>query len=93
MRENSNTTSWQGIEREDLKEDQLAGPTFVFPGSVPLKKETHGGDDVGIFSTGPWSHLFHNVHEQTYIAHVMSFAACIGPNKGQGDVSRCENRG
>ena len=80
VRENSTTRSWEGIERAgDLKRGQLADLSFVFPGAVPLKRETHGGDDVGIFSTGPWSHLFHSVHEQTYIAHVMSFAACIGP--------------
>jgi len=33
---------------------------------------------VGIFSSGPFSHLFHSVHEQPYIAHVMAYAACIG---------------
>ncbi|XP_038067124.1 alkaline phosphatase-like [Patiria miniata] len=40
--------------------------------------ETHGGEDVAIFSRGPWSHLFHSVHEQNYIMHVMQYAACIG---------------
>ena len=25
------------------------------------------------------SHLFQSVHEQTYIAYVMAYAACIGP--------------
>ena len=94
VRENSTATSWQGIKRAgDLKKDQLADPKFVFPGAVPLKKETHGGDDVGIFSRGPWSHLCHSVHEQTYIAHGMSYAACIGPNKHHQDVSRCTKRG
>lgn len=25
------------------------------------------------------AHLFHRVHEQSYVAHVMAYAACIGP--------------
>lgn len=31
--------------------------------------------------TGPMAHLFHNVHEQNYVAHVVAFAAKIGPYK------------
>ena len=47
---------------------------------VPLNYETHAGEDVGIYATGPMSHLFHGVHEQNYIAHVMAYASCVGPN-------------
>lgn len=43
--------------------------------------ETHGGEDVAIFATGPMAHLFHRVHEQSYIAHVMAYASCVGTNK------------
>lgn len=25
------------------------------------------------------SHLFHRVHEQAYVAHVMAYSACLGP--------------
>lgn len=25
------------------------------------------------------SHLFHRVHEQNYVAHVMAYSSCIGP--------------
>ena len=32
------------------------------------------------------AHLFHGVHEQSYIAHVMSYSACIGP---QAHYPRC----
>lgn len=31
------------------------------------------------------SHLFHRVHEQSYVAHVMGYAACIGPYKNDCD--------
>ena len=28
---------------------------------------------------GPYAHLFHRVHEQTHVAHVMGYAMCAGP--------------
>jgi len=82
VKEPINSLNWESIQRAgDLSENQKGDHSFVFPGAVPLGKETHGGDDVGIFAKGPWSHLFHSVHEQSYIGHVMSYAACIGPNR------------
>ncbi|XP_061493731.1 intestinal-type alkaline phosphatase [Rhineura floridana] len=47
--------------------------------AVPLDSETHGGEDVAILAKGPMAHLFHGVQEQTYIAHVMAYAACVEP--------------
>ena len=41
--------------------------------------ETHGGEDVAIYSGGPFAHLFHTTHEQTHVAYVMAYSACIGP--------------
>ena len=40
--------------------------------------ETHAGEDTGIYARGPMAHLFHGVHEQHYIAHVMAYASCVG---------------
>ena len=34
---------------------------------------------MATFAIGPMAHLFQSVHEQTYIAYVMAYAACIGP--------------
>uniref|UniRef100_A0A1I8PG67 alkaline phosphatase n=1 Tax=Stomoxys calcitrans TaxID=35570 RepID=A0A1I8PG67_STOCA len=50
----------------------------VFPATVPLADETHGGEDVGVFASGPWAHLFTGVYEQNAIPHMMAYAACIG---------------
>ncbi|XP_077343770.1 alkaline phosphatase-like [Lithobates pipiens] len=47
--------------------------------AVPLSSETHGGEDVAIMAKGPYAHLFHGIHEQSYIPHVMAFAACLEP--------------
>ena len=49
--------------------------------AVPLRYETHGGEDVAVFTKGPMAHLLHGVHEQNYIPHVMAYAACIGQNR------------
>nr|XP_056705930.1 intestinal-type alkaline phosphatase-like [Euleptes europaea] len=50
--------------------------------AVPLDSETHSGEDVAILAKGPMAHLFHGVQEQTYVAHVMAFAACLEPYTG-----------
>lgn len=55
--------------------------------AVPLEYETHGGDDVPIYSIGPWSHLLTGVKEEHYLAHVMQYAACVGHYKND---AHCE---
>ena len=45
---------------------------YLFPGTVPLQFETHGGDDVAVFATGPYSQLFTGTYEQSYIPHAMA---------------------
>ncbi|XP_033336693.2 alkaline phosphatase [Megalopta genalis] len=37
----------------------------------------HGGSDVAVYATGPMAHLFHSVHEQSYVARVVMHAAGI----------------
>ena len=82
VKDNSNSSSCEAISRAgDLQNGETAGASFVFPGAVPTEKETQGSDGVGIWASGPWAHLFHGVHEQTCIGHVMSLASCIGPQK------------
>ena len=54
---------------------------FVFPAGIPVVDETHGGEDVAIYAVGPMAHMFHGVHEQNYIAHVMAYSACVGRYK------------
>ncbi|XP_022916361.2 alkaline phosphatase-like [Onthophagus taurus] len=64
--------------RPEYTEEELSGKDAHFPAMVPLDSETHGGDDVAIFATGPWAHLFTGSVEQNYIPHAMAFAACVG---------------
>ena len=57
--------------------------SFLQTSAGPRESETHGGDDVVIYASGPASDLFHTTHEQSYIAHVMAYAACVGPYVGE----------
>ncbi|NRD74989.1 alkaline phosphatase [Shewanella sp. VB17] len=42
---------------------------------IPLEDETHAGEDVGIFASGPGAHLIEGTVEQNHIFHVMDHAA------------------
>lgn len=51
---------------------------FRYPAMTPNDLETHGGDDVGVYAVGPWSHLFTGNFEQFAIPHMMAYASCVG---------------
>ncbi|CAF3293041.1 unnamed protein product [Rotaria socialis] len=51
---------------------------YLAPTALPMKSETHGGEDVPVYAHGPWSHLFIGTMEQSTIAHKMAYAACWG---------------
>ncbi|CAF1004713.1 unnamed protein product [Adineta ricciae] len=51
---------------------------YLSPTALPMKAETHGGEDVPVYAEGPWSHLFTGTMEQHTIAHKMAYAACWG---------------
>uniref|UniRef100_A0A2K5C571 alkaline phosphatase n=1 Tax=Aotus nancymaae TaxID=37293 RepID=A0A2K5C571_AOTNA len=67
--------------RPDVTENQSGSPEYRQQSAVPLDGETHAGEDVAVFARGPQSHLVHGVQEQSFIAHVMAFAACLEPYK------------
>jgi len=54
---------------------------------VPLDSESHAGDDVGIYATGPWNHIFSGTVEQTAIPINMAYAAKIGPYGPKGGAA------
>uniref|UniRef100_A0A182MYF5 Alkaline phosphatase n=1 Tax=Anopheles dirus TaxID=7168 RepID=A0A182MYF5_9DIPT len=66
-----------------LKLDQLnrSEVTYRHLSAFPLPDETHGGEDVAVFASGPGANLVRGTFEQNYIAYVMSYAGCIGPAK------------
>lgn len=56
----------------------MQGRNALYPGTAPLGSETHSGEDVVVYASGPWSELFTGIFEQNYIPHAMGYAACIG---------------
>lgn len=61
--------------RQDLSDVDTTDPDFQQPSLVFMGSETHGGDDVAIFATGPGSELVSGVMEQNEIFHVLGRAS------------------
>lgn len=74
-----NKTYHKNGSRIDLSQYDYTDPYHQYPASVPLKSETHGGEDVGIYASGPQSYMFVGNYEQSYIPLLMAHAAKIGP--------------
>ena len=58
----------------DMTDVDTEDPDFHQEALVPLHAETHGGEDVAIYATGPGAYLVHGVQEQSYIYQVMKEA-------------------
>lgn len=65
--------TWRILD-EDKTRDQ---PLYQHMAAMYVKSETHGGEDVGVYAVGPYSHLIRGTFEQNYIAHVVAYAACF----------------
>ena len=50
----------------------------VYYSAVKMEDSNHGGEDVGLYSRGPFAHLFYGLQDQSFIAHAIGYAACIG---------------
>ncbi|WP_076919845.1 alkaline phosphatase [Pseudoalteromonas sp. SK18] len=61
--------------RVDLSNVDTTAPGFHQEALVPLSSETHAGEDVGVYATGPGAHLVTGTNEQSFLFHVMDFAA------------------
>ncbi len=57
--------------RPDLRKVDTTDPDYLQEATVPLKDETHGGEDVAIFATGPGAAAFHGELEQNAIFHII----------------------
>uniref|UniRef100_A0A182P0S9 Alkaline phosphatase n=1 Tax=Anopheles epiroticus TaxID=199890 RepID=A0A182P0S9_9DIPT len=64
--------------REDLTNYDYKKIDQRYMAMVPLDAETHGGDDVAVWVSGPMSHLFRGVYEQNTIPYLISYIAQIG---------------
>lgn len=66
-------------ERVDITTQDLGAFDFRYYGHFPTDAATHAGDDVGVYATGPQSHLFAGAYEQNALPYLMAYAAKIGP--------------
>ncbi|HBK45007.1 MAG TPA: alkaline phosphatase [Xanthomonadaceae bacterium] len=57
--------------RPDLRQVDTEAPDYLQEALVPMKSESHGGEDVGIWATGPGSGAFRGTLEQNVIYHVI----------------------
>lgn len=60
---------------------------YLYPATIPVISETHGGEDVAVFANGPFGHLFTGAYEQNVIPHIMAYAGCLGPGR-----TACKNK-
>lgn len=58
--------------RPDLTEVDTEHPNFMQEALVPSNSETHGGDDVGIWASGPGSEAVRGTLEQNVIFHLLT---------------------
>ncbi|KAK4874693.1 hypothetical protein RN001_014053 [Aquatica leii] len=72
------------MKRRNPQLDDTISYDYSQQAAVLVDEVKHSGTDVIIYAVGPMAHLFHNVHEQTYVAYVISYAAKIGPFAGNG---------
>ncbi len=61
--------------RVDLTDVDTTAAGFHQEALVPLGSETHAGEDVGVYAMGPGAHLVTGTNEQSFLFHVMDFAA------------------
>ncbi|XP_030376232.1 alkaline phosphatase [Scaptodrosophila lebanonensis] len=78
------------VKRKNLRAINMKNNDFMFPSMVPLPSETHGGDDVAVFASGPYAHLLTGAYEQNFIPHAMGYASCLGVKKSR---SMCTDNG
>ena len=60
--------------RVDLSDIDTEAPGFHQEAFIPLPEETHSGEDVPIYASGPGAHLISGSIEQNVIFHVMNYA-------------------
>lgn len=57
--------------RPDLTQVDTTHPDYMQEALVPMRSESHGGEDVGIWARGPGSHAIRGTLEQNSIYHVI----------------------
>lgn len=81
--------TFDGAKRRNMSKENvdLKYPYQRYISTVPLNSETHAGEDVGVYASGPYSHIFTGNYEQNNIPLLMAYAAKIGPYSGSASLT------
>jgi alkaline phosphatase len=66
------------VTRPDISDVDTESAAYMQQAGIPLAFETHGGEDVAIYASGPMAHLFGGTVDEQYIFHVISAASGLG---------------
>ncbi len=70
-------------QRPDPKPAEVADLNYRQQSAIPSPSESHGGQDVVIYATGPHAYLFGGVVEQSYVFHVIDAALNLRKRAGR----------
>jgi alkaline phosphatase len=59
------------VGRPDLRNVDTEHPDYLQEAAVPLASETHGGEDVGVWASGPGSDAVRGSIEQNAVFHIL----------------------
>ena len=77
---------WNGpgaIDGARARPDNTDDPGYRQQAAIPLRSETHAGEDVAAYAAGPWGHLVSGSMEQHVLYHIMRHAmgASVGASQ------------
>lgn len=64
--------------RKNPSLDDTTAYDYIQQAAILTDEGAHSGTDVTVYARGPAAHLFQRVHEQSYVAHLIAYAAKIG---------------
>lgn len=67
-----------GALRPDLTTVDTSSPNYLQEATVPMSAESHAGEEVSIYATGPYAYVLRGTVEQNVIYHVMATAFGFG---------------
>ena len=59
------------VPRPDLDAVDTENPDYLQEAGIPMKSETHGGEDVAVYARGPGAEAVHGSLEQNVLFHLM----------------------
>ncbi|XP_029169020.1 alkaline phosphatase-like [Nylanderia fulva] len=72
------TVNKDRVVRIDPSKSNTSDFTYSQQATIISDEAYHGGGDVAVYAIGPHAYLFHSVHEQNYVAHVIAYATNVG---------------